>query len=103
MWSRSLLLELRVKAQGEGRRIRFTALIAPYVLTGLLLAWEPLLRCVPEAKAAQARAALDAALGVLWAVEEEEPQTYLEVDTEQEDGRIYARLRSRGMGRRKRL
>ncbi len=94
MWSKAPLLMVRVRCGSKGRRFRICLVLALYVVTGFLLCWEPFLRLIPGDRGERARAAVEAALAVLWAVEGEEPQTYVQVETWEEDEDVLVEVKT---------
>lgn len=99
MWSKSPLLLLRVRAAKEGKGIRLALVLAGYVLTGFLLCWEPLLSLLPGEWAEKPRAAVDAALVLLWGIGDSEPQEYLHVETGEKKRKVLVELRTLGIGK----
>ncbi len=94
MWSKSRLALVRVRVKEKGPGVRLCLFLALPVLTGALLSWEPFLKRLPGERGKKIREAAEAALTALWAVEEQEPQTYVKVETEQEDGEVFVEVKT---------
>lgn len=94
MWSKSRLLLVRVRVKKDGRPIRFCTALGIYVLTGFLLSWEPLLAVLPGSFWEKARAAVTAALTLLWAIAGEEPQTYAQIDLKEAEQDVFVEVKT---------
>lgn len=97
MWSKSPLLLLRVWVKKDGRGFGFFLALASYALTGVLLAWEPLLGILPGPWGERARKAVDAALTVFWLIMDSEPQNLVQVDAGKDSNAIKVDLRTLGV------
>lgn len=94
MWSKAPLLMVRVRCGSKGHRFRIRVVLALYVVTGFLLCWEPFLKLIPGSGGERARAAVEAALAILWTVEGEAPQTYAQVETQKEDEEVLVEVKT---------
>lgn len=96
MWSKTLLLSLRVRVQKGGHGFRLFLPLALYPLSGLLLAWDCIFALIPGALGEKMRGLLETAHAVVYALLESRPQEFVHVDVQNQEEAVLVDLRTLG-------
>ncbi len=94
MWSRrSRLLGIRVRLRGR-HRIRLCLTVGLYVLLQTLLSFDALLSLLPGRFGRMIRSSMDTVQGVLLAMSDAEPQTFVHAEIEEEKQQVYVDIKT---------
>lgn len=94
MWNRkSRLLGLRVRLRGR-HRIRLCLTVGLYVILQMLLSFDALLSLLPGRFGKMVCNSMDGLQGIMLAMSDAEPQTFVHAEIEEENQQVYVDIRT---------